>query len=83
MKYMYKNSVLLNFSEIRFLRIERDMCVFFVETSTVHRHNVALTHTLTHTHTQMTVQQWMRGQVVPDFSGFCNFNFDPVRSAIF
>ena len=52
MKYMYKNSVLLNFSEIRFLRIERDMCVFSWR---LQRHttttSLSHTHTLTHTHT--------------------------------
>ena len=34
------------------------------------------THTHTHTLTHMTGQQWLTGQVVPDFSGFANI-FDP------
>ena len=41
-----------------------------------------LTHTHTHTHTltHMTGQQWLTGQVVPDFSGFANI-FDPKRGS--
>ena len=57
------------------LRIERAMCVFSwrlqwhtTTTSLLHTH----THTHSHTHTHMAVQQWVRGQVDPDFSGFCN-----------
>ena len=82
MKYMFKIPFCCILVKYIFEDRERYVC-FFVETSTAHHHNVALTHTHTHTHTHMTVQQWMRGQVDPDFSGFCNFNFDPVRSAIF
>ena len=41
------------------------------------------THTHTHTPTHMTVQRWMRGQVVPDFRVFVIFIFDPVGQKIF
>ena len=50
------------------------MCVFFAEISTAHHHNVVLHRSLSHTH--MTGQQWLPGQVVPYFSGFANI-FDP------
>ena len=39
-------------------------------------HSLSQTHTHTHTLTHMTGQQWLIGQVVPDFSGFANI-FDP------
>ena len=53
---------------------------FFAETSTAHHHNVVLRRSLSHTHTltHMTGQQWLTGQVVPDFSGFANI-FDPKK----
>ena len=57
------------------------MC-FFSETSTSRHRNVVLHHTHTHTpsqtqtlsHTHMTGQPWLAGQVVPEefFSGFAN-----------
>ena len=62
---------------------ERYVCFFRGDFNGTPPQRRSYTHTHTHTHTHMTVQQWMRGQVDPDFSGFCNFNFDPVRSAIF
>ena len=61
-----------------------DRYVFFSETSTSQHHNVVLQHihfhTHTHTLTHMTGQQWLTGQVVPDFSGFANI-FDPERGS--
>ena len=84
MKYMYKIQFCYILVRYVFEDRERDMCVFSWR---LQRHptttSLSHTHTHAHTHAHMTVQQWMRGQVVPDFSGFCNFNFDPVRSAIF
>ena len=52
MKYMYKIQFCYILVRYVFEDRERDMCVFFVETSTAPHHNVALTHTHTRTHTR-------------------------------
>ena len=51
MKYMYKIQFCYILVRYVFEDRERDMCAFFVETSTAPHHNVALTHTHAHTHT--------------------------------
>ena len=65
---------LLSFSEIQRLFEDREICVFFRR---LQRHNTTTsffnTLTFTHTLTHMTGQQWLIGQVVPDFFGFCKF----------
>ena len=65
------------------------MC-FFAETSTASAatsstHSYTHTHTHTHTRSHLTGQQWLTGQVVPDFSGLVKKNFfDPeMGSAMF
>ena len=58
---------------------DREICVFFrgdFNGTPPQRRSSTLTFTHTHTHTHMTGQQWLPGQVVPDFSGFANI-FDP------
>ena len=56
---------MLHFSEIRFEDREKFVCFFRGDFNGTPPQRRSHTHTLTHTH--MTVQQWMRGQVDPDF----------------
>ena len=58
---------------------ERYVCVFFFGDFNVttpprrsSTHSLSQSHTHTRTLTHMTGQQWLGGQVVPDFSGFAN-----------
>ena len=55
--------------------METDSYVFFFRDFNVTTpQRRSSTHSLSHTHTltHMTGQQWLIGQVVPDFSGFAN-----------
>ena len=79
MKYMYKIQFCCILVRSVFEDRERDMCVFSWRLQR-HPTTTSLTRTHTHTHDGPTVDARSSGS---RFSGFCNFNFDPVRSAIF
>ena len=73
---------MLHFSEIRFEDREKFVCFFRGDFNGTPPQRRSHTHTQTLTHTHMTVKQWMRGQVVPDFR-VLQFSFRPSEVRIF